>query len=33
LEAANGRPVLTSNQVLLWSLLAQAGTTFEVSGF
>jgi maleate isomerase len=33
LEAAIGRPVLTSNQVLLWHLLAQAGATFEVSGY
>jgi maleate isomerase len=33
LEAAIGRPVLTSNQVLLWNLLAQAGATFEVSGY
>jgi maleate isomerase len=33
LEAAIGRPVLASNQVLLWNLLAQTGATFEVSGF
>jgi Arylmalonate decarboxylase len=33
LEAAIGRPVLTSNQVLLWNVLAQTGATFEVSGF
>jgi maleate isomerase len=33
LERAIGRPVLTSNQVLLWNLLAHAGATFEVSGF
>jgi maleate isomerase len=33
LEAAIGRPVLTSNQVLLWNLLAQSGDTVEVSGF
>jgi maleate isomerase len=33
LEAAIGRPVLTSNQVLLWNLLARAGATFEVSGY
>jgi maleate isomerase len=33
LEAALGRPVLTSNQVLLWNLLAHAGATFEVSGY
>jgi maleate isomerase len=33
LEAAVGRPVLTSNQVLLWNLLAHAGATFDVSGY
>lgn len=33
LEAAIGRPVLTSNQVLLWNLLAHAGATLEVSGY
>jgi maleate isomerase len=33
LEAAIGRPVLTSNQVLLWNLLALAGAAFEVSGY
>jgi maleate isomerase len=33
LEAAIGRPVLTSNQVLLWNLLAHAGATFEVSRY
>jgi maleate isomerase len=33
LEAAIGRPVLTSNQVLLWSLLAQTGATLEVGGY
>jgi maleate isomerase len=33
LEAEIGRPVLTSNQVLLWHLLAHAGATFEVSGY
>jgi maleate isomerase len=33
LEAALGRPVLTSNQVLLWNLLAHANATFDVSGF
>jgi maleate isomerase len=33
LEAAIDRPVVTSNQVLLWSLLAQAGATLEVSGY
>jgi maleate isomerase len=33
LEAAIDCPVVTSNQVLLWSLLAQAGATFAVSGY
>jgi len=33
LEAALGRPVLTSNQVLLWNLLAQAGAPPIVNGF
>lgn len=33
LEATIGRPVLTSNQVLLWNLLALAGATFQVSGY
>jgi len=33
LEAALGRPVLTSNQVLLWSLLHQAGALFTVEGY
>jgi maleate isomerase len=33
LEAAIGRPVLTSNQVLLWNLLAHVGATFGVSGY
>ena len=33
LETATGRPVLTSNQVLLWHLLAQTGSTSEVSGY
>jgi maleate isomerase len=32
LEAATGRPVLESNQVLLWNLLAHAGATFTVGG-
>jgi maleate isomerase len=32
-EAAIGRPVLTSNQVLLWQLLAQAGDTSEIHGY
>jgi len=30
LEVMIGRPVLTSNQVLLWNLLAHAGARFEV---
>jgi maleate isomerase len=30
LEAELGRPVLESNQVLLWNLLARAGATFSV---
>jgi maleate isomerase len=30
LEVMTGRPVLTSNQVLLWRLLGLAGATFEV---
>jgi maleate isomerase len=33
LEFAIGRPVLESNQVLLWSLLAQAGVTFGIRGY
>jgi maleate isomerase len=33
LERAIGQPVLTSNQVLLWSLLACADATFEVVGY
>jgi maleate isomerase len=33
LETALDRPVLTSNQVLLWHLLALAGATFDVSGY
>jgi maleate isomerase len=33
LEEAIGYPVLTSNQVLLWNVLALAGATFEVTGF
>jgi maleate isomerase len=33
LETATGRPVLTSNQVLLWQLLAQADDTFEINGY
>jgi len=30
LETAIGRPVLTSNQVLLWHLLAQVDAAFEI---
>ena len=33
LEHAIGRPVLTSNQVLLWSLLARADTAVDVRGY
>jgi maleate isomerase len=33
LEATIARPVLTSNQVLLWNLLAHARTSVEVSGY
>jgi maleate isomerase len=33
LEAGLGRPVLTANQVLLWSLLALAGATIRVTGY
>jgi len=33
LEAAINRPVLTSNQVLLWQLLAQADDTFGINGY
>jgi maleate isomerase len=33
LETALGRPVLTSNQVLLWNLLAQARTPTEITGY
>jgi maleate isomerase len=33
LEATLGRPVLTSNQVLLWNLLTQAGADVQVSGY
>jgi maleate isomerase len=33
LEAALDRPVLTSNQVLLWQLLAYADDTVEVGGY
>jgi maleate isomerase len=33
LEIALGRPVMTSNQVLLWSLLAQAGAAPDITGY
>jgi maleate isomerase len=33
LEDALGRPVLTSNQALLWNLLAHAGATFSIRGY
>ena len=33
LKTAIGRPVLTSNQVLLWQLLAQVDATFEIHGY
>ena len=33
LEAAIDRPVLTSNQVLLWQLLAQADDTSEINAY
>jgi maleate isomerase len=33
LETAIGRPVLTSNQVLLWQLLAQVDAAFQVHGY
>jgi maleate isomerase len=33
LEARIGRPVLTSNQVLLWNLLAQIGATDAIDGY
>jgi maleate isomerase len=33
LEEAIGRPILTSNQVVLWNLLARAGAKFEVGGY
>jgi maleate isomerase len=33
LERTLGRPVLTSNQVLLWSLIALADATLEVEGY
>jgi maleate isomerase len=33
LEEQIGRPVLESNQVLLWSILAKVGADMEVTGF
>jgi maleate isomerase len=33
LEIAIRRPVLTSNQVLLWNLLGQAGAELQISGY
>jgi maleate isomerase len=33
LESRTGRPVLESNQVLLWELLAQTSSTLQVRGF
>jgi maleate isomerase len=33
LETAIGRPVLTSNQVLLWQLLAHADASLEINGY
>jgi maleate isomerase len=33
LERTLGRPVLTSNQTLLWNLLAHAGATFRIRGY
>jgi hypothetical protein len=33
LEAATGRPVLTSNQVLLWQLLEQAHDISGINGY
>ncbi len=33
LEAKLGRPVLSANQVLLWSILAKVQADFEVDGF
>jgi maleate isomerase len=33
LEAAIGRPVLTSNQVLLWGILAHVGAALEICGY
>jgi maleate isomerase len=33
LERTIGRPVVTSNQVLLWSLLGRVDALFEVAGY
>jgi maleate isomerase len=33
LETALGRPVITSNQVLLWNLLAQLGSGLRITGY
>jgi maleate isomerase len=33
MEARLDRPVLTSNQVLLWDVLASTGATFDVEGY
>ena len=33
LEQALGRPVLTSNQVLLWNILGEVGAAFTVTGY
>jgi maleate isomerase len=33
LEARVGRPVLESNQVLLWSILSRLDTDIEVAGY
>jgi maleate isomerase len=33
LEVAIGRPVLTSNQVLLWGILTHAGAALEICGY
>jgi maleate isomerase len=33
LETALGRPVLTSNQVLLWNILTSAEATFTIRGY
>jgi maleate cis-trans isomerase len=33
LEAALGRPVLTSNQAMLWQALRQSGISDSVTGF